>query len=347
MKKLVLHAASFNTFWAHYYVNKDQDFIDKLHELGYGFYQSDQIDLIDADIILFCEATSIGLYRFKLNHKIRYLAKLLLGRVSLKDRDIYAECVKNGMIKKSALCVAEGIVHMPQNHIPKLGKMFPVVFTWNDTMVDNIHFFKYCIPQPVRWPEFQQVPFSEKKLLVNISANKYESHPDELYAARRTSIRYFEDRFKDQFELYGIGWNKAATKAQRLTKNIPVYPSYKGMAAGKTEVFPKFRFAICYENHQWPGYITEKIFDCMRSDCVPVYLGAPNITDYVPSGCFIDRRDFYDDKQLASFLLNVDEEKYTDYRKCISEYLLGSKFSSFLCTTYAETLIKIIENKIV
>ena len=79
MKKLVLHAASFDTFWAHYFYNQDRDFIDKLESLGYQLYQSDQTDLNDADIILFSEATSVGLQRFGLSHKIKYIAKKLLG----------------------------------------------------------------------------------------------------------------------------------------------------------------------------------------------------------------------------------------------------------------------------
>jgi hypothetical protein len=346
MKKLVLHASSFNTFWAHYYVNKDEDFINRLDSLGYSLYQSDQIDMKDADFILFCEVTSIGLHRFGLFHKIKYAAKILLGRISLNSKDLYSECQKNNIKDRTALLVAEGIVSMPENHIPELGKMFPVVFTWNDKMVDNKHFLKYYIPQPVRWPEYELIPFKDKKLLVNISGNKYDSHSDELYSARRRSIRYFEKKLGDQFELYGLGWNEPATFVQRhLGHLVPFYPSYKGMAKSKTDVFPKFRFAICYENIQWPGYITEKIFDCMRSDCVPIYLGAPNINDYLPADTFIDRRKFSSEDELASFLLSIDETKYESYRISIKLFLSGSKFSPFLCTSFADALVRVLENK--
>jgi hypothetical protein len=345
MKKLVLHASSFNTFWAHYYVNTDQDFIDRMKSLGYELLQSDQTDLKSADIILFCEATSIGLHRFGLYHKIKHIAKIILGRISMNAYDVYAECKKHSLLDRTALLIAEGMVSMPENHTQKLRKMFPIVLTWNDLMVDDNCFFKYYIPQPVKWPEFDMVPFKEKKLIVNISGNKYDSHPDELYSARRTSIRYFEQKFKDQFELYGIGWNEPATMSQRLLKSIvPVYSSYNGKVASKTDVFPKFRFAICYENIQWPGYITEKIFDCMRSDCVPIYLGAPNISDYLSTDTFIDRRNFSDDNELASYILSIDENKYENFRECIRKYLSSDKFSPFLCTSFADTIVNIVES---
>jgi len=345
MKKIVLHAASFDTFWAHYFFNQDQDFIDKLESLGYCLFLSNQTELKDADIILFCEATSIGLHRIGLLHKFRRIAKILLRRNPLNSRDVYKECQLNQLFDKTALLIAEGIIHMPENHDSKLGKMFPVVFTWSDNLVDGKRFFKYRIPQPVRWPKIERVPFKDKKLLVNISANKYSSHPLELYEIRRTSIEYFEKKFKDQFDLYGIGWNEPATHGQHYLKTlVPFYSSYKGTVKRKSDIFPKYRFALCYENAILPGYITEKIFDCMRSDCVPIYLGAPNINEYLPQDTYIDRRKFSDDEQLASYILSIDEVKYEHYREGITEYLSSNEFSSFLCTTLAETIVKVIEN---
>ena len=348
MKKIVIHAATFDTFWAHYYVNKDKDFIDKLESLGYQIYQSDQMDLLSADIILFSEATSVGLQRLGLLHKIKHIAKILLRRTSLKSRDLYAECQTNRLFDRTVLIVAEGIIHMPENHTPKLGKMFPVVLTWNDAMVDGKRFFKYRIPQPVQWPKIEMVHFRDKKLLVNISANKFSSHPLELYSTRRASIEYFDQNFSDQFELYGIGWNehKSASYHNSFMKTPDKsYSSYKGLVKSKSDIFPKFRFALCYENNVAPGYITEKVFDCMRSDCVPIYLGAPNIDDYLPPDTFIDRRQFSSDNQLADFIKNIDEIKYEHYRDAISAYLSSDQFSPFLCTSYAETIVNIIENK--
>jgi hypothetical protein len=47
-----------------------------------------------------------------------------------------------------------------------------------------------------------------------------------------------------------------------------------------------------------PGWITEKIFDCMRADCVPVYWGASNVLDYVDPEAFVDRRRFASNSEL-------------------------------------------------
>jgi alpha(1,3/1,4) fucosyltransferase len=343
MRKILFHAASFNSFWAHFSFPEDKDFIDKLNSLGYDLGFSDRMDLNEADYIIFSEATSIGLHRFGLMQKVKYLAKLLLGKISLNARDVYRECLEKHLYEKTALIVAEGSLHLPENHVAKLGKMFPVVFTWNDDMVDGKFFFKCRVPQPVRWPEIEPVSFQNKKLLANISANKYHNNPKELYSVRRKSIRYFERALGDQFDLFGIGWNQPATLAQKLFKFlVPSYQSYKGVISDKAEIYPKYRFALCYENIQTPGYITEKIFDCLRSDCVPIYLGAPNIDEYVPNSAYIDRRQFSNDEELAKFIQGIDSDHYELYRNSINRFLSGSQFSSFLSTALAENIIDVI-----
>jgi hypothetical protein len=97
---------------------------------------------------------------------------------------------------------------------------------------------------------------------------------------------------------------------------------------------------LCYENiREEPGYITEKIFDCMRAGCVPIYWGAPNITEYVDPGAFIDRRKFKSDSELEAFLLSINEHEYERLQKAMQDYLQSELFAKFLPPAYADTII--------
>ncbi len=51
-------------------------------------------------------------------------------------------------------------------------------------------------------------------------------------------------------------------------------------------------FILCLENGIMQNYLSEKFHDGMMADRVMLYLGEPNITDYVPADCFIDLRQF-------------------------------------------------------
>ena len=197
LKKIVLHTTSSEGFWAHYLFFKDIHFVERLNSLGYDFYLSDQTELDDADLILFLEATSAGLQHFGLTQLVKHIVKIIIGRDSFRSRDVYQECRKKNLFEKTALIAAESSIHLPENHLPVLTEMFHFVFTWNDSMVDGNRFLKIRIPQPVEWPIPDKVPFEKRKLIVNISANKYHKSHLELYSARRKSIQYFEKEFEN------------------------------------------------------------------------------------------------------------------------------------------------------
>ena len=140
----------------------------------------------------------------------------------------------------------------------------------------------------------------------------------------------------EQFDLYGMSWNQPEI-------DQAFFPSYRGTVKHKWDMFPQYRFGLCYENmRDEPGYITEKIFDCMRAGCVPVYWGAPNITDYVDVEAFIDRRKFKSNAELADFLLAMTENEFAHYRQAIQEYLQSDRFAKFLPPAFADNIIRVL-----
>jgi hypothetical protein len=123
-----------------------------------------------------------------------------------------------------------------------------------------------------------------------------------------------------------------------------IYPSYRGTVKNKWEVLPHYRFSLCYENiRDEPGWVTEKIFDCMRSRCVPIYWGAPNIADYVDAAAFIDRRRFKSDAEMVEYLLCMTEQKYEHFQEAMQDYLQSERFARFLPPAYADTIIQALK----
>jgi hypothetical protein len=83
--------------------------------------------------------------------------------------------------------------------------------------------------------------------------------------------------------------------------------------AAKLKAIESYRFTIAYENTTEQDYVTEKFFEPLTAGSVPVYFGAPNISDYAPgANSFIDIRDYSSPKELAEALTEYcrDENKY-------------------------------------
>ena len=55
----------------------------------------------------------------------------------------------------------------------------------------------------------------------------------------------------------------------------------------------RYKYCIAIENSIAQDYVTEKVYDALAAGCVPIYLGAPNIADFVPSrDAIVDYNDF-------------------------------------------------------
>jgi hypothetical protein len=186
-------------------------------------------------------------------------------------------------------------------------KRFGKVFTLAEDQVDNIHFFKLNYVQP-HMKMVDSIPdFSQKKFAALVSSNKNSDHPASLYRERHRVIEFYASRQSTEFDLYGPDWYGTT--------------NWRGYCESKWETLKNYKFNYCYENFKTqPGYITEKIFDSMVAGCVPIYWGAPNITDYVPKKCFIDRRDFSSNEQLYDYLKSMSRETYEGYIQAIRDF---------------------------
>jgi alpha(1,3/1,4) fucosyltransferase len=210
----------------------------------------------------------------------------------------------------------------PFSYSSDLHELFSKVYTWDDSLVDNVRYFHCYYPRC--FPMIDSVvPFSDKKLCVMVNAKKKSAHKYSLYAERENVVQFFEHNHSEDFDLYGLKWGNLGLK------------NYRGVVESKTDCIKNYKFCYTYENmRSINGYVTEKIFDVFRAGCVPIYWGAENINYYVQKNCFIDRRDFKDDEQLYQFLKNMREEEYLVYISNIRTFLQSPQaliFSSDYC----------------
>lgn len=300
----------------------------QLEKLGHKSATIDTDNIENFDAVVFLEFPTL---------KNKYFRQLLkLGRDNM-----YLLIFESPLIK-------------PDNLDLKNHKYFKKIFTWTDELVDNKKYFKINYSHKI--PEKLDFDINKKgKLCAVISGNKLTPHPKELYSERIRAIRWFEKNHPEDFDLFGMGWDRYNFQGNFLGINIarlnrlaflakmlaPNYPSYKGKIKSKNETYKKYKFSICYENIEgFPGYITEKIIDCFFAGCVPVYLGAPNITDHIPENTFIDKRNFHSYEDLYKYLKNMSNEKYAEYLEAIKNFIRSEKFYPFTAEYFAETLMR-------
>lgn len=244
-----------------------------------------------------------------------------------------------------------------ENGDPSEWCKYKKIFTWDEDLVDGDRFVHLNLPNPIHIHPVDGFSTRDRFCCL-ISGNKTLSTREErsLYPERVNTIRWFESHAPEEFDLYGVDWDipevrsgiygKFERRFWRMLSNfltLRPFSSYRGSVPHKRDVLAKTRFSICYENvRDLPGYITEKIFDCFFAGCVPVYWGANNIADHVPTNCFIDRRNFSNTEEVYRFLKSITEQEFRGYQQRISDFLRSGAAYPFSSECFAETIVNTI-----
>ncbi len=79
--------------------------------------------------------------------------------------------------------------------------------------------------------------------------------------------------------------------------------------ATKLDVISKYKFTIAFENACVEDYVTEKLYEPLIAGSVPIYLGAPNVEDFLPGDeCYININSYSSPRALADHLLTLDQD---------------------------------------
>jgi hypothetical protein len=225
------------------------------------------------------------------------------------------------------------------------------------------HFIEFCHPNPVPTQcdgSFKSAPFSDREdFICLIASNRHANVHDEreLYSERVKAIRWFEKYAPGKMRLYGNGWKVPQKRFGRLGKIRyrlekiyrwltlrPAFPSYQGPVISKYPVLANTKFSICYENaRDIPGYLTEKIFDCLFAGCVPIYWGEQNIERLIPRECFIDFRQFNDYSALYQFLIEITPESFAAYQNAAVNFLKSTQFMPYRSESFALAVVDHIQ----
>lgn len=299
---------------------------------------------------------------------------VLLEKGIKPDFTLYLESVPLTPIKdcKNFLIRFETELTVPINGDSQYLKQFDGIYTWDQALLSSKELppkFPICYPNalPFGFKVNQVVNpgFTQRNFFCTlIGSNRHANLPDarELYSERVRAIRWFETHAPNDFALFGNGWLVPQKRfggfgrlRYRLEKVLPflfgkpVFPSYRGPAKTKFEVLSKTRFNICFENAKdIPGYITEKLFDCLFAGCVPIYLGEPHIEDIVPQACFIDFRQFLTStdpyQDLYKYLSKMTEQEYLAYQEAGSQFLASPAFMPYSSQSFAEAILGPIQS---
>jgi len=319
-------AHSPNTHWLDCFAAVYQ----RAQELNIEFGTEDVVPIKDADIVVYVRALITPDEVITLKQKYPKLKAVLVTlETSLGGRFIFNT----------------------QNH-----KGLDAVITYNKRLVDNRKYF----PLPPRAYYRDRIktglPFEDRRVGCLVGTNYKKRYRTGLFTMRRGwkfSLNDWIDyvfcpgqlvsyrarvaktcaRFEPGiFDLYGEGW-EMFPETSRICLGIP--------AASTLSYLGKYRYYFAFENHTSDcGLISERIWDALWGDSVPVYLGHKHLDQFVPRECFIDASQFETPKQMLDWLCRSSKATWSKYRDAGREFIRSKEIEKFLPDAFAEQFLR-------
>ncbi|MDD4962493.1 MAG: glycosyltransferase family 10 [Gallionella sp.] len=254
----------------------------------------------------------------------------------------YEQVSQKGLAHLSAFVIMEPPVVAPLLYaaLPKLTAVFDRVYVHNTTGdgyslegVDASKLHKLYWPIPhndVIEPYWGNQKRMKRVVVINGSHNP-RARTRELYSTRIWAMAELSKL--NVVDLYGMGWEKWWTRSALWwpywRNRNALMRIFKGKCASKFEVLQNYQFCLCFENMWMDGYITEKIFDCLYAGTIPLYMGAPDISKYIPSEVFVDCRQYATWTEMWTDIAAMPPEKIEAMRQAGRAFLQSNPATKF------------------
>jgi hypothetical protein len=224
------------------------------------------------------------------------------------------------------------------------------------------------------------IPWEQKKFAVLVASNKYWKLNRFTYKIEwpiRTLKRYIREKrrnrsphlisatraslhdarysivlalaLRNKIEVFGAGWDNPDRYSNEWWKKFsPLVPQfYKGRVADKIALMSDYQFAVCFENTDYPGYITEKIIECFAAGVIPIYTGASDIEEFIPAELFINYRSFASVDYLVDYLEKMSPEAAAQMIEKARAFIYNGEGRRYSFQANAQQIAALIEGSLV
>jgi len=293
-----------------------------------------------------------------------------------EDRSSEAEeLIRLGATAKVLLCFESPLFAANfYQELPKLSRQFDHCIIFDGAIINS---FPRVASHKLFFPSFDSnIQFKNKqnwrkrKYLVMVAGNKYWiiiRHPIrqilanirdflfkipkrfsesmgsvQLHDKRLAAIAYFGK--KGKLDLFGSGWQSLINLPSQWQNELSdvIQKLKPSLCTDKHETIAQYKYALCFENIEFSGYITEKIFDCLAAGVVPIYWGAPDINKFVPNECFINAHKFNSFQELDLYLEQMSEEMWLKMLNHGYIFMKGHLGQQYTYNAFAQRIEKML-----
>jgi hypothetical protein len=263
--------------------------------------------------------------------------------------------------QKAVLLLMETALGAQYSLSPRNHAAYDAVFTYVSPLVDDKRYFLYPPRAYYRHRITTGLPFAQRRIGCLVGTNRVGSDgsfplrtgvfamkkgwrfslrdwidyvfcPGELIRYRAEVGRACATYGHDGFDIFGEGWD-LLPETRAVCLGIPNESTLKYIG--------KYRYYFAFENHTGKyGLISERIWDALWGDTVPVYRGHTGIHEFVPSDCYVDAQQFKSPKEMLDRLYRTPESTWETYHTAGRDFIRSKSVEKFLPDAFARRFVR-------
>lgn len=225
---------------------------------------------------------------------------------------------------------------MPEQYRKKIMQTYDLVIPFNKDRAKRLK-LPHFLNHPYDFSMNRERVINPQKMIAFINAKKFSAVSRSMYGFRRKAIIGISGQ-GIPIEMFGPNWNensfkefrerfwavRRAIKAGRFPDFVEAfsefgykYKSYQGSMKEKKDSLPNYRYALVIENDI--DSITEKIFEAIECESVPIYIGAPLVDYRDLQKCVIEVSPKI--SELLEVITELSEDVYNQKVRSIKDFV--------------------------
>jgi hypothetical protein len=167
-----------------------------------------------------------------------------------------------------------------------------------------------------RYKRIQWHGLDPKDLVKNLSDNDI----DKIIEQKKSFCNFFyshEVPYRESFFKQLSKYKKVDAPGKSMNNMGSIDVLYQGnMWERKRKFIEEYKFTIAFENYAYPGYQTEKLYDAMKVNSLPIYCGDQNISEIFNTKSFLNTPDYvnYNKNAFISTIEEFSQQTFVDIR---------------------------------
>jgi len=213
------------------------------------------------------------------------------------------------------------------NDIPKKSDRYVRIGYFCENIYPDMNICEWAFGRPpeemINHPRYKRIQWHDLDPQKLVKSADYNA--EEIMAGKTLFCNFLYSHhvpYREEFFRQLSKYKKVDAPGKSMNNMRSIDELYKGNVwERKRQFLSQYKFTIAFENYSFPGYQTEKLFDAMLTNSMPVYCGDPFVNKVFNTASFINATDYI--KSNSNMVNWLEKYSLPDFVDILPQFYKG------------------------